>query len=552
MAPGVRFVNRNLTWLEGINFVKHTADEHTVQELLLNFTSCWRACQSSSDLVSISAGIMQVLCTRHAAKLLPHLSSYRMFSSYIGQKQTVAHILKSATAVAGGPAVVEGWVRTVRSQKAADFMQISDGTCQKQLQIVAPPGTFSGMTTGCSVRVSGVLAASPAKGQALELQADNVRVVGTCDPQSYPLQKKGHSVEFLRSIPHLRGRSNLMGAVLRLRNALSQSIHGTLQEAGCLHVHTPILTSNDCEGAGELFSVSSTQAAAAGQEGGFFGRPTYLTVSGQLHAEAFAVGAGPVYTFGPTFRAEDSNTSRHLCEFWMVEPELPWASLPDAMALAERVTKRAVQQARERCDDDLHFCGQFVDKNTAARLDSVLPAGGDAEASTFARMTHAQAVAALQGSGECFSIAPDAGRALATEHEKWLCEQHVQGPVFVTDYPAAVKPFYMLQNDDGDAQGEGGTVACMDLLVPKLAELVGGSAREHREEHLRRAMGRAGLLQPDGGGGDLQWYLDLRRYGSVPHAGWGMGFERLVQFVSGVDNIRDAIPVPRAPGLCPM
>ena len=449
---------------------------------------------------------------------------------------------------------MQGWVRTVRSQKSADFMQISDGTCQKQLQVVAPPGTFAGLTTGCSVRACGVLAASPAKGQALELQAEQVTVVGSCDPKSYPLQKKGHSVEFLRSIPHLRGRSNLMGAVLRLRNTLSRSVHDTLQEHGCLHVHTPILTSNDCEGAGELFAVSSTQPPAGGTSGtgGFFGRPAYLTVSGQLHAEAFAVGAGPVYTFGPTFRAEDSNTSRHLCEFWMVEPELPWTSLGDGMALAERVTKRAVQAARERCDDDLHFCGAYVDKGTAARLDSVLPEGGDAEGTSFARMTYAEAIAALQRSGESFSIAPDAGRALATEHEKWLCEHFVQGPVFVTDYPAAVKPFYMLQNDDAGADGQGGTVACMDLLVPKLAELVGGSAREHREEHLRAAMAKAGLLSPDGDAGDLQWYLDLRRYGSVPHAGWGMGFERLVQFVSGVDNIRDAIPVPRAPGLCPM
>ncbi len=436
-------------------------------------------------------------------------------------------------------------------------MQISDGSCQLQLQVVAPPGTFAGMTTGCSVRATGTLAASPAKGQALEMQAESVQLVGSCDSKTYPLQKKGHSVEFLRSIPHLRGRSNMMGAVLRLRSALSRSVHDTLQDAGCLHVHTPILTSNDCEGAGELFAVTSTQQPPPTEgghpsEGGFFGRPAYLTVSGQLHAEAFAVGAGPVYTFGPTFRAEDSNTSRHLCEFWMVEPELPWASLGDAMSLAEKVLKAAVRDARERCDDDLHFCAKFVDKQLPARLASVLPEGGNVDDISFARMTYAEAIAALQASGEAFSIAPGDGRALATEHEKWLCEQHVKGPVFVTDYPAAVKPFYMLQNGDCDAQGQGGTVACMDLLVPKLAELVGGSAREHREEHLRAAMLREGLLQPDGDAGDLQWYLDLRRYGSVPHAGWGLGFERLVQFVSGVDNIRDAIPVPRAPGLCPM
>jgi asparaginyl-tRNA synthetase len=423
------------------------------------------------------------------------------------------------------------------------------------------------MTTGSSVRVCGVLMNSPAKGQRLELQVDahqaehSVHLVGACDGKTYPLQKKSHSVEFLRSIPHLRGRSNLMGAVLRLRNALSMSVHSTLQEAGCLHVHTPILTSNDCEGAGELFAVDcapsgggvNANSAAAGTSGGFFGRQAYLTVSGQLHAEAFAVGAGPVYTFGPTFRAEESNTSRHLSEFWMVEPELPWAGLEAGMCLAELVVKRAVQDARERCSDDLHFCGKRVDTKLAARLGGVLPEGGDASAQSFARMTYQEAIAALKASNEAFAIAPQWGQGLATEHEKWLCEQYVCGPVFITDYPAAAKAFYMLQNgDEGPSPDGRGTVACMDLLVPKMAELIGGSAREHREGHLLAAMGRAGLLSADGGAGDLQWYVDLRRYGSVPHAGWGLGFERLVQFVSGVDNIRDAIPVPRAPGLCPM
>ena len=453
----------------------------------------------------------------------------------------------------GSPAeevLVRGWVRTVRAQKGASFMQVSDGSCQGTIQVVAPSGSLQGVTVGSSVSVKGHLVPSPAKGQTWEVavpEGGRVDLVGPAEGAEYPLQKKGHSVEFLRSIPHLRARSNLGGAAFRIRNALSAALHAHLQSLDFLHMHTPLITSSDCEGAGEVFAVAPW-GAPDGSE--FFGKPAFLTVSGQLHAEAFACGLGKVYTFGPTFRAEDSNTSRHLAEFWMLEPEVAWASLPDVMDLAETCIKAAVHGARERVADDLAFCAARVDQTLPQRLGGILKEGGDVAPGTFARMTYTEAVEVLQSSGQSWDKPVAWGDALGTEHEKWLAEEHVRGPVFVTDYPAAVKPVYMLANDEGEreAGAPGPTVACVDLLVPKLAELVGGSAREHRHAHLEAAMSRGGLLES----GELQWYLDLRKFGSVPHAGWGLGFERLVQLVSGVENIRDVIPFPRAPGLCPM
>jgi asparaginyl-tRNA synthetase len=381
------------------------------------------------------------------------------------------------------------------------------------------------------------LAASPAKGQAVELRADSLSILGLADPDSYPLQKKRHSFEFLRSISHLRPRTNAFGAVARIRSELNFAIHRFFREQGFFQVHTPIITTSDCEGAGEMFTVTALPAdkihGLESFSNDFFGRRAGLTVSGQLQAEIFALSHGRVYTFGPTFRAENSNTSRHLAEFWMLEPEMAFCDLSCDMEVAEALIKDLVGTVLANCAEELNLFERFVSKGLLKKLEAV-------QAQPFARMSYSEAVAALEQSRKTFDFPVQWGTDLQAEHERFLCEELAGRPLIVTDYPKNIKPFYMRQNDDGR------TVAAMDILVPGIGELVGGSQREERSAVLEERMHEAGL--------DLEeysWYLDLRRFGSVPHAGFGLGFERLVQFVTGMSNIRDVIPFPRTPGSAP-
>jgi asparaginyl-tRNA synthetase len=379
------------------------------------------------------------------------------------------------------------------------------------------------------------LEASPAQGQAVEVRADLIQILGRAAPESYPLQKKRHSFEFLRSINHLRSRTNALAAVARIRSELHFAIHAFFRRQGFLHVHTPIITTSDCEGAGEMFTVTSlaVDKGPVSFEQDFFGRKAGLTVSGQLQAEVFALSHGRVYTFGPTFRAENSNTSRHLAEFWMLEPEMAFCDLAGDMALAEELLKDLLATVLENCAEDLHLFDRFVSKGLVQRLEQV-------HSQPFARMSYTQALEALEQSGKTFTFPVYWGVDLQSEHERFLCEELLACPVIVTDYPKGIKPFYMRCNDDGQ------TVAAMDILVPGLGELVGGSQREERLEPLQQRMQAAGLNLEE-----YSWYLDLRRYGSVPHAGFGLGFERLIQFVTGMSNIREVIPFPRTPGHAP-
>lgn len=470
---------------------------------------------------------------------------------------------------AGLPSEVatRGWVRSVRRQKHLAFIEVSDGSCQQNLQVVVNGAVDASLTTGSAVQVSGTLQPSLGAAQTAELHAQpqQVVVVGACDATAYPLQKKGHTLEFLRDLPHLRPRTNTIGATLRVRHVLAQSLRATLEGEGFLQVHTPVLTSNDCEGAGELFRVTTANAAppasSSSTSSEFFGRPAFLTVSGQLHAEAIAAAIDRVYTFGPTFRAENSNTTRHLAEFWMLEPEMAFATLDDVIGLAERCVQGAVQAALARCGDEIRF---FQTRGPTTGDLGLARVSGQ----PFQRLSYSEAVRALQSAytrGQVSGSKPlprnktgglevTWGDDLSSEQERWICDWVGEGrPVFVTHYPAALKPFYMRQSDDPSSAGDEGVVEAFDLLAPRLGELVGGSAREERLDKLRAAMQRKGLLTDDSaGGGELDWYLDLRRFGSAPHGGWGLGFERLVLFVTGLDNIRDAIPMPRAPGLCRM
>ena len=437
--------------------------------------------------------------------------------------------------------VAQGWVRTRRDARDFSFLELNDGSCLKNLQVIAGrqlPGyeeTVLKLSTGCALRVTGRLTASPAAGQAVELTADNLAVLGWADPESYPLQKKRHSFEFLREIAHLRPRTNSLGAMLRVRNQLAQAVHHFFQAEGFIQVHTPVITTSDCEGAGEMFTVTTLPPGQAEQSdapytGDFFGRRAGLTVSGQLEAEALALALGRVYTFGPTFRAENSNTSRHLAEFWMIEPEMAFCDLNEDAALAERFLRHLVRYALDSCGEDLTLFDRHVSPGLLARLESV--AGQD-----FGRVTYTEAVKLLGEAKSAFTFPVAWGMDLQSEHERYLAEEVFQKPLIVTDYPATLKPFYMRENDDGR------TVAAMDILLPGIGEIIGGSQREERHEVLERRMLAAGL--------DLdtyRWYLDLRRYGSAPHAGFGLGFERLVQFVTGMANIRETIPFPRTPG----
>jgi asparaginyl-tRNA synthetase len=436
---------------------------------------------------------------------------------------------------------VQGWVRTRRDSKDFSFIELNDGSSLRNLQVIARNSLpnyddVQRWTTGSSVVVQGALVASQGKGQKWELVADAIEMVGAAD-ETYPLQKKGHTPEFLREIAHLRPRSNLFGCVFRVRSRLAFAVHQFLQERGFVYVHTPIITGSDCEGAGELFRVTTVDPKDPPRKDGeidygqdFFARQTYLTVSGQLEAEALACALSKVYTFGPTFRAENSNTSRHASEFWMIEPEMAFCDLNGNMDLAEEMVKYLIADVRKNCPDEMELFAKFVDKELLARLDFVMER-------PFQRIPYSEAVDLLKKGGEKFEFPVDYGLNLQSEHERWLTEKHFKCPVTVFDYPKEIKPFYMRLNDDGK------TVTAMDLLVPGIGEIVGGSQREERLQVLEENMRRHNMNPAD-----YKWYLDLRRYGTVPHAGFGLGFERMLMFVTGVSNIRDVIPFARTPG----
>ncbi len=439
---------------------------------------------------------------------------------------------------------LHGWVRTRRDSKGGfSFIELNDGSCQGNVQIVAPgelvnyESVVKHLHTGASIIVEGEVKASPAKGQPTEIHAAKIELIGDAPVDTYPLQKKGHTFEFLRTIAHLRPRTNTFGAVARLRNQVSKSIHDFFQERGFLYIHTPIITASDCEGAGELFRVSTIDPEAPPKVDGkvdytkdFFGKPAFLTVSGQLQVETFACSLGNVYTFGPTFRAENSNTPRHLAEFWMVEPEMVFFDLLDNMTMAESFLKRIIKDALEKCSEDLKFFQERIDKELFTRLENVLN-------NPFKRVPYTEAVEILEKSGRTWEYPVAWGNDLQSEHERYLVEQHFKCPVILFDYPRTLKPFYMRVNDDGK------TVRAMDVLVPGVGEIIGGSQREERYDILETRMKEQGL-DPQ----HYSWYLDLRRYGTVPHAGFGLGLERTILFLSGMANIRDVIPFPRTPG----
>ena len=431
---------------------------------------------------------------------------------------------------------VSGWVRTVRAQKSFSFVELIDGSTLSALQIITEPG--SQLTVGTSITVVGKLVESPGGKQKWELQAENITVHGECSALDYPLQKKRHTFEFARTIAHLRPRTNTQGAIARVRNALAFASHQFYQERDFLYVQTPIITSSDCEGAGEQFLVTTLnpkkpQTLSDGSldfSKDFFERPAYLSVSGQLEAECFSCALSDVYTFGPTFRSENSNTSRHLAEFWMIEPEIAFADLNDDMDLAEEYLKYVTKHILNNCQEDMDFFDKFIEKGLIDRLKHVAE-------TPFARLTYTEAIDILKRSGKSFEFEVDWGKDLQSEHERYLAEEHTKKPVILYDYPKEIKSFYMRDNDDGL------TVAAMDVLVPKIGELIGGSQREERHDLLKQKMIDHNL-SPE----DYWWYLQLRQYGTVPHAGFGVGFERLVMFATGMENIRDVNPFPRYPG----
>jgi len=431
---------------------------------------------------------------------------------------------------------IKGWVRTRRDTGSFSFLEINDGSCLSNLQVIADGALanyeeeISKLSAGCSVVITGVLQKSPAKGQSVELQAATVVVLGWADPETYPLQKKRHSLEFLRSISHLRPRTNALGAVTRVRSRLTVAVNMFFQKRKFIQVHTPIITTSDCEGAGEMFQVSATGEK---KDTPFFGSSAGLTVSGQLQAEVYAMALGQVYTFGPTFRAENSNTSRHLAEFWMIEPEMAFCDLDCNIELATALLKFVLRDVLANCTEDLALCNKFIEKGLLQKLQDVVD-------KDFAHLTYTEAVKKLQNVAEPFEYPVEWGIDLQSEHERYLTEKIYKSPVIVTDYPASIKPFYMRLSDDQK------TVAAMDILVPGIGEIVGGSQREERLEVLEKRMNDAGIDTQE-----YDWYLDLRRYGTVPHAGFGLGFERLVQFATGMSNIREVIPFPRTPGYAP-
>lgn len=436
---------------------------------------------------------------------------------------------------------VDGWVRTRRDTGSFSFLEINDGSCLGNLQLIADQelenydSEIKHLTTGCSLSVEGELKESPAKGQSVELHCTNVHVIGWSEPETYPLQKKRHSFEFLREMSHLRPRTNALGAVSRVRSRLSYGIHRFFNEKGFHQVHTPIITTSDCEGAGEMFQVMTAEESAGNvqPEDAFFGKTAGLTVSGQLQAEVYALALGNVYTFGPTFRAENSNTSRHLAEFWMIEPEMAFCDLECNMQLAEEMLKFVLADILENCTEDMALFDKFIEKGIIAKLKGVIE-------KDFAHITYTEAVEKLLEAKKKFEFPVEWGIDLQSEHERYLTEELYKRPLIVTDYPASIKPFYMRVNEDGK------TVAAMDILVPGIGEIVGGSQREERYDILKERMVAADIEVDE-----YEWYLDLRKYGTVPHSGFGLGFERLVQFATGMANIREVIPFPRTPGSAP-
>lgn len=441
----------------------------------------------------------------------------------------------------GKSILVSGWVRTSRSSKDFGFIELNDGSFFKGLQIVfeSSLNNFSEVekvSVGSSLEIEGELVESPAAGQAFELKATKITIFSLA-PENYPLQKKKHSFEFLRTIAHLRGRSNTFSAVFRLRSTLSFAIHKFFQEEGFNYIHTPIISTSDAEGAGEMFQVTTldlkkTKLDDKGEidySNDFFGKKAGLTVSGQLNAEALVMGLDKVYTFGPTFRAENSNTTRHASEFWMMEPEMAFADLNADMDLAEKMLKYLIAYVLKELPEEMEFFNKFIDEGISERLNNILN-------SKFGRLTYTEAIEILKKADKKFDFPVEWGIDLQTEHERYLAEEVVKGPVFLTDYPKDIKAFYMRLNDDGK------TVAAMDLLVPGIGEIIGGSQREERLENLQKRMAEMGLKEED-----YEWYLDLRKFGSVKHAGFGLGFERLIMYLSGMANIRDVIPFPRTP-----
>ena len=433
-----------------------------------------------------------------------------------------------------------GWVRTKRDAKDFSFIELNDGSCLANIQIIADAELenytiLRHVTTGAAIRVRGDLVESPGKGQKWEIRAAAIDVIGAA-PEDYPLQKKRHSDEFLRTIAHLRPRTNKYGAMFRIRSRMAQAIHGFFQERCFNWIHTPIITGADCEGAGELFRVTTLDLQEVPKENGnidftrdFFGKEANLTVSGQLEVESYCLSLGRVYTFGPTFRAENSNTSRHAAEFWMIEPEMAFADLNDNMDLGEELIHYLVNFVRAECSADLDLFCRFVDKSLPATLENIAD-------NKFIRLPYTEAVEILQKSGRDFEFKPEWGKDLQSEHERFLTEQHFKAPVIVFDYPKDIKAFYMRQNDDGR------TVAAMDVLVPSIGEIIGGSQREERHDQLHRRITELGFNPAD-----YWWYLDMRKYGTAPHCGFGLGFERLLMLLTGAGNIRDVIPFPRTP-----
>ena len=442
----------------------------------------------------------------------------------------------------GKSVTVCGWVRSKRESKGFAFLVLSDGSTQETLQLVINSGARAfqqllRLNTGAAILAKGILKESPAKGQKFEMEVSELEVFGEADPDKYPLQKKGHTLEFLREIAHLRPRTNTFGAVFRMRNILASAVHEFFQDRGFVWVHTPVITSSDCEGAGELFSVTSfdLENLPGKDDGGldfsqdFFGRRAFLTVSGQLEAEFLAMSLGNVYTFGPTFRAENSNTTRHLSEFWMIEPEMAFADLKDDMRLAEDFFRFLCRKALEKGERELSFLENHYKRISLEELRKLAD-------TSFVHLSYTDAIKELQGAKESFEFPVEWGSDLQSEHERYLTDNVIKGPVILFDYPKDIKAFYMRLNDDGR------TVAAMDMLVPKIGEIIGGSQREERLGVLEERLMQSGIPVES-----LQWYLDLRRFGSAPHAGFGLGFERLVQYITGMVNIRDVIPCPRAP-----
>lgn len=444
----------------------------------------------------------------------------------------------------GTEVTVKGWVRTVRNQKTFSFIEVNDGSTLSNLQVLANPDIpqyeyyISHLSTGVSVAITGTVVENPTKAGEVELHAKSISIVGVCDPETYPLQKKRHTFEFLRTIAHLRPRTNTLGAIARVRNAMAFATHRFFQEKGFLYVHTPIITASDCEGAGKLFRVTTLDAEKPARKPDgkidynqdFFSKPAYLTVSGQLNGEIYACALSDIYTFGPTFRAENSNTSRHLAEFWMIEPEMAFAELVDNMDNAEAYLKYVLNDLLKSCPEDMQFFDKHVSTGLIDRLRHVIE-------TPFERATYSYAIRILEKSNKNFEFPVKWGADLQSEHERYLAEEFFGKPVIITDYPKEIKAFYMRGNDDNK------TVAAMDVLVPKIGEIIGGSQREERLDHLERKIKEMGF-HPE----DYWWYLELRKYGSVPHAGYGVGFERLIQFATGMENIRDVIPFPRYPG----